>query len=73
MPTCLDDRRQETAGELETMRRWRGAAVESEKRVPRRWRVRIVADRGGSSVVDGWRRPGRKVHSGAGSPAVLLR
>jgi hypothetical protein len=46
MPTCLDDRRQETAEELEFMRRWRGAAEESENRVPRRWRVRIVAGRG---------------------------
>ena len=46
MPACLDDRRQETAEELEIMRRWRGAAVESENRVPRRWRVRIIAGRG---------------------------
>ena len=53
MPTCLDDRRQETAEELEIMPRWRGAAVESENRVPRRWRARIVAGRGLR-----WRRTG---------------
>ena len=34
MPTCLDDRRQEKSEELEIMRRWRGAAVGSENRVP---------------------------------------
>jgi len=28
------------------MRRWRGATVGSENRVPRRWCVRIVAGRG---------------------------
>jgi hypothetical protein len=65
MPTCLDDRRQETAEKLEIMRRWRGAAVESENRVPRRWRVRIVAGRvfGGGRVAAGW----------AGCTVVLAR
>jgi hypothetical protein len=67
MPACMDDRRQETAEELETMRRWRGAAAESENRVPRRWRVRIVAGRG----LQWWRRAGRKVHSGAGAPPAV--
>ena len=42
MPTCLDDRRQETAEELEIMRRCCGI----RKPGPRRWRVRIVAGRG---------------------------
>jgi hypothetical protein len=46
MPARLDDRRRETAEELEIMRRWRGAAVESENRFSRRWRVRIIAGRG---------------------------
>jgi hypothetical protein len=40
MPTCLDDRRQEIAGELETMRRWRrcrsGQAHEGAVRARRR-------------------------------------
>jgi catechol 2,3-dioxygenase-like lactoylglutathione lyase family enzyme len=42
--------------ELEIMRRWRGAAVESGNWVPRRWCVRIVAGRGlpGDRLAAGW-------------------
>jgi hypothetical protein len=56
MPTCLDDRRQETAEELEIMRRWRGAAVESENRV-RAVGVcgpQLAGVFGGGRVVAGW-------------------